>query len=439
MEIVNISDAVNYIYSFMGKKNLHKEGFDHINNVKKILDMLGYKQTFKVIHITGTKGKGSTTLVLAQMLKYAGLKTGAFISPHIIDERERISINDEWISQNDFTHITKEIKQIVDNDPYINDNITVFEIFTIIGLYYFYMQKVDYACIEVGIGGKLDCTNVVNSTISILTSISYDHTNILGNTIEDITIQKAGIIKPNSIVISALQEENSINIIKNISKELNSILYIFKKDFDAEIIKNTNENLEFIYKENNKEYIFNTTLLGEHQAENISLSFKAFQILLKQMKNIKNIEKIYSRAINSLKSFNIKARLTFMQRNPDIIVDGAHNAKSLDRVLKTVYEWYKDIIILFAPLSEKDVAGMCNVLKKYNSLIILSSPNNITYKETDSHKVYQYLKDDCNVKHISEFNEAIKYMKELSKEKNIPVLVIGSLYAASEFINIYKN
>ena len=439
MEIVNISDAVNYIYSFMGKKNLHKEGFDHINNVKKILDMLGYKQTFKVIHITGTKGKGSTTLVLAQMLKYAGLKTGAFISPHIIDERERISINDEWISQNDFTHITKEIKQIVDNDPYINDNITVFEIFTIIGLYYFYMQKVDYACIEVGIGGKLDCTNVVNSTISILTSISYDHTNILGNTIEDITIQKAGIIKPNSIVISALQEENSINIIKNISKELNSILYIFKKDFDAEIIKNTNENLEFIYKENNKEYIFNTTLLGEHQAENISLSFKAFQILLKQMKNIKNIEKIYSSAINSLKSFNIKARLTFMQRNPDIIVDGAHNAKSLDRVLKTVYEWYKDIIILFAPLSEKDVAGMCNVLKKYNSLIILSSPNNITYKETDSHKVYQYLKDDCNVKHISEFNEAIKYMKELSKEKNIPVLVIGSLYAASEFINIYKN
>ena len=439
MKIVNINEALDYIYSFMGKKNLHKEGFDHINNVRNILNTLGYKQTFDVIHITGTKGKGSTTLVLSHMLKHSGFKTGAFISPHIIDERERISINDEWISEKDFVYITNKIKNIVDNDNYIYENITVFEIFTIIGLYYFYMQEVDYACVEVGIGGKLDCTNVVDSAISILTSISYDHTQILGDTIEKITEQKAGIIKPNSMVISAYQEENSINIIKNISEKQNSKLYIFKKDFDAEIIKNSNENLEFIFKENNKEYTFNTTLLGEHQAENISLSFKAFRILLEKRKNIKNTEKIYASAINSLKTFDIKARLTFMQRNPDIIVDGAHNAKSLDRVLKTVYKWYKDIIILFAPLSEKDVNGMCNVLKQYDSIIILSSSNSITYKETDSYKVYEYLKDYDNVKHIPNFNEAIEYMKKLSKEKNMPALVIGSLYAASDFINTYKK
>ena len=439
MEILNIRDSLNYIYSFMRKKNLHKEGFDHINNVKNILNILGYKQTFKVIHITGTKGKGSTTLALSHMLKYSGFKTGAFISPHIIDERERISINDEWISEKDFTYITKRIKDIVDNDNYIYENITVFEIFTIIGLYYFYMQEVDYACIEVGIGGKLDCTNVVASSISILTSISYDHTQILGNTIEKITEQKAGIIKPNSAVISAYQEESSINIIKNISEKQNSKLYIFKKDFDAEIIKNTSENLEFIYKEKGKEYIFNTSLLGEHQAENISLSFKAFRILIENVKNIKNTEKIYSNAIESLKTFDIKARLTFMQRNPDIIVDGAHNAKSLDRVLKTIYKWYKDIIILFAPLNEKDISGMCDVLKQYNSIIILSSSNNITYKETDSYKVYEYLKDGSNVIHIPDFNEAAECMKKLSKEKNIPALVIGSLYAASDFINNYKK
>ena len=128
-----------------------------------------------------------------------------------------------------------------------------------------------------------------------------------------------------------------------------------------------------------------------------------------------------------------------MQRNPDIIVDGAHNAKSLDRVLKTIYKWYKDIIILFAPLNEKDVNGMCKVLKQYNSIIILSSSNNITYKETDSYKVYEYLKDYDNIKHIPNFNEAIEYMKKLSKEKSMPALVIGSLYAASDFINAYKK
>lgn len=112
----NINEALNYIYSFMGKKNsknLHKNNFNHINNVKEILNILEYKQTFKIIHITGTKGKGSTTLVLSNMLKSAGYKTASFVSPHIINVRERIAINNEWISEKDFTDITKKIKNIL--------------------------------------------------------------------------------------------------------------------------------------------------------------------------------------------------------------------------------------------------------------------------------------------------------------------------------------
>ncbi|ELV06174.1 folylpolyglutamate synthase [Brachyspira hampsonii 30599] len=202
-----MNEALDYIYSFMGKKTLHKNSFNHINNVKSILKILGYKQIFKVIHVTGTKGKGSTTLVLSKMLSSIGYKSGAFISPHIVNERERISINEEWISEKDFINIIKKIKNIVDNNEVYSD-ITVFEIFTIMGLYYFFIKGIDYACIEVGIGGKLDCTNIVESDISILTSISYDHMEVLGYTIEEITAQKAGIIKPNSLVISAYQEEN---------------------------------------------------------------------------------------------------------------------------------------------------------------------------------------------------------------------------------------
>ena len=211
----NINEALNYIYSFMGKKkskNFHKNNFNHINIVKEILNILGYKQTFKIIHITGTKGKGSTTLVLSNMLKFAGYKTASFVSPHIINVRERIAINNQWISEEDFINITKKIKNILEKNKIYN--ITVFEIFTIIGLYYFYIQNVDYACIEVGIGGKLDCTNIVDSSISVITSISYDHMEILGNSIEEITEQKAGIIKENSLVVSAAQEKESINIIK---------------------------------------------------------------------------------------------------------------------------------------------------------------------------------------------------------------------------------
>ena len=422
----NINEALNYIYSFMGKKNLHKNSFNHINNVKEILNILGYKQTFKIIHITGTKGKGSTTLVLSNMLKSAGYKTASFVSPHIINVRERIAINNQWISEEDFIDITKKIKNILEKNKIYN--ITVFEIFTIIGLYYFYIQNVDYACIEVGIGGKLDCTNIVDSSISVITSISYDHMEILGNTIEEITEQKAGIIKENSLVVSAAQEKESINIIKKISKEKNSKLYVFKKDFDVDIISNTNKILEFNYIENEKKYKFETTLLGEHQSENISLAFKTFTLLI-------NNEKLYYKSIDSIKNFSINARLTFVQRNPDIIIDGAHNSKSLFRILKTIYKWYDYLIILFAPLSEKDIKGMCEILKDSDSFIIVSSPNT-NYKENDSYKTYQYLKERDNIIHIENFNEAIKYMQKLSKEKNIPALVIGSLYSASDYINL---
>ena len=422
----NINEALNYIYSFMGKKNLHKNSFNHINNVKEILNILGYKQTFKIIHITGTKGKGSTTLVLSNMLKFAGYKTASFVSPHIINVRERIAINNQWISEEDFIDITKKIKNILEENKIYN--ITVFEIFTIIGLYYFYIQNIDYACIEVGIGGKLDCTNIVDSSISVITSISYDHMEILGNSIEEITEQKAGIIKENSLVVSAAQEKESINIIKKISKEKNSKLYIFKKDFDIDIISNTNKILEFNYIENKKKYKFETTLLGEHQSENISLAFKTFTLLI-------NNEKLYYKSIDSIKNFSINARLTFVQRNPDIIIDGAHNSKSLFRILKTIYKWYDYLIILFAPLSEKDIKGMSDILKNSNAFIIVSSPTT-NYKENDSYKTYQYLKERDNIIHIENFNEAIKYMQKLSKEKNIPALVIGSLYSASDYINL---
>ncbi len=421
----NINDALDYLYSFMNEKNLHKKNNNHISNVENILNILGYKQNFKIIHITGTKGKGSTTLSLAHMLSSCNYKTGAFISPHIINERERISINDEWISENDFISIVKKIKNVIEENK-LDESITVFEFFTIIGLYYFFINKVDYACIEVGIGGRFDCTNIVNSSISILTSISYDHVDILGNTIEEITYQKAGIIKNNSIVISAMQEKNSIEIIENVSKEKNCKLYVFNKDFYSNIIKNTSEILEFDYIEKETKHHFTTTLLGEHQSENIALSFKAFTLLENKKENIE-------KAIDSLRNFNIKARLTFIERNPDIIVDGAHNAKSLSRILKTIYKWYDSVVILFAPISEKDVSGMCGILKENRDIIIISSTKS-KYKDSDSFKTYEYLKEKENVYHIESFDLAVEEMKKISKEKNIPALVIGSLYSASDYI-----
>lgn len=419
------NDALSYIYSFMGKKNIHKDNNSHISNVESILSILGYKQTFRVIHITGTKGKGSTTLCLSKMIESTGSKVATFTSPHIKSERERFRINGECISEYDFVCIVKKVKNVLDNDNY---NITVFEIFTIIGLYYFYIQNVDYACIEVGIGGLYDCTNIVKSDISIITSISYDHTDILGDSLESIAIQKCGIIKPYSKVVSSSNIE-VIEIIKREAIDKKSGIYILYRDFNFSVLENSNQRLTFEYMENQNKYLFNTTLLGMHQAENISLAFKAFTLLFEN-------SSIYRVAIDSIRDFTIDARLTFFKNdNVDIIVDGAHNSKSLEVVLNNVLSWYDDIILLFAPIIGKDLDGMIGVLKNYDFEIIVSAT---TYKESDSENTMKYFENYKNITHISDFKIAMSYANNIAKEKNKALLVIGSLYSASEYINLYS-
>ncbi len=420
------NDALSYIYSFMGKKNIHKDNNSHISNVESILSILGYKQTFRVIHITGTKGKGSTTLCLSKMIESTGSKVATFTSPHIKSERERFRINGECISEYDFVCIVKKVKNILESDNY---NITVFEIFTIIGLYYFYIQNVNYACIEVGIGGLYDCTNIVKSDISIITSISYDHTDILGDSLESIAIQKCGIIKPYSKVVSSSNIE-VIEIIKSKAIDKKSEISILDKDFYFKLKSNTKDLLSFYYIDsNNIEYEFNTTLLGNHQAENISLAFKAFTLLFEN-------SSIYRVAIDSIRDFTIDARLTFFKNdNVDIIVDGAHNSKSLEVVLNNVLSWYDDIILLFAPIIGKDLDGMIGVLKNYDFEIIVSAT---TYKESDSENTMKYFENYKNITHISDFKTAMSYANNIAKEKNKALLVIGSLYSASEYINLYS-
>lgn len=423
-------EAIEYIYSFMKKNILHKKTYDHLQNTKDILNLLRYEQNFRVIHITGTKGKGSTALSLSKMLETSGYRTGAFTSPHIINERERISINGKWISEEDFTNIVIKIRKVMEENG-LTDKATVFELLTVIGLFYFYEKKIDYACIEVGIGGRFDSTNIVNSSLNIITSISYDHIEILGNTLQEIAYQKGGIIKDNIDTISAYQEDKALKTLEKIAEEKNSKIYLAGRDFQYNIISDTKEKLVFEYVEKNHSKTFETTLLGYHQAENISLAYKAFKLLNKNKDDI-----FYQKAVDSLKNFNIKARLTFIKNNPDIIVDGAHNEKSMERVLKTVYKWYDYIIVLFAPLSEKDTKGMCDILKKYKDkmTLILSSPHT-KYKEADSYKVYEYLKDFETI-HIPDFFKAVKYMKKESKRHNLPALVIGSLYSASDYISL---
>ncbi len=422
---MNYYQSLEYIYSY--KTGVYKRSDEILLNTQLILEKLGYKQTFKVIHIAGTKGKGSTTLVLSKMLESAGNKVGSFISPHILDERERVSINGEWISEERFADIISKIKNILDEEKL---NTTIFEFFTVLCLYYFYQENVDYACIEVGIGGRIDCTNIVSPSISIIANISYDHTDILGNDIKDIAYEKAGIIKKNIPVILSRQCKEVIEVVENKAKETSSDIFILGKDFNTEIIDNNIHSLKFKYLEDNYEEDFIVSLLGLHQAENVSIAFKAFRTLYKN-----ESDSFYKKAIEHIRTLTIKARLTVASNDPIIIIDGAHNGHSLDCILLNMFSWFNDIIVLFAPLVDKDINRMGEILFKYQDKmsLVISATKNIT-KNTDSLYVHQYIESiNINSKHIKDFDEALCFVKKQAISENKPILLVGSLYSASDY------
>lgn len=432
-------EALDYIYSFINLKKLksgvYKRSNAHISNTKKILDALGYKQTFKVIHIAGTKGKGSTTLSLSKMLESAGNNVGSFVSPHIISACERIRINGEWIKEEDFALITERIKNIANSIELIG-GFTVFEIFTVICLYYFYEKKVDYACIETGIGGKLDATNIVDSSLSIITSISFDHMDILGDTLTLIAKEKAGIIKENTQTVVSKQKEEALNVLRDYSKEKHTDIFILGENFNYEVIKSSDSELIFKYKEKNFSMDFSLSVLGFHQAENISTAFMAFRLLYKDKDY-----SFYKNVADSLKDFSVNGRLTVIDGYPKVIVDGAHNGDSVEKVLYSVFSWYEYVVVLFSPLFDKDIKRMCEGLLEYKDRmsLIISSPK-AEYKECNSQYVYEYLTTiGLTSIHIKDFSEAVEYMKKTALEKKSPALIIGSLYSASNYLLSLKK
>lgn len=220
-------DALGYIYSFINyEKNLDKFTYEekkfYLERMKHLLNLMGNPQNnFKSIHIAGTKGKGSTSAFIFSVLKEAGYKVGLYTSPHLQTLRERIRIDSGLISEEELVELVNIAKPYIEEAKKhpIYGSPTFFEVLTALSFLYFFIKKVDFAVIEVGLGGRLDATNVILPLVSVITPIGYDHMHILGNTLSQIAFEKAGIIKENIPVISSLQEEEAWNVIKKVAIE----------------------------------------------------------------------------------------------------------------------------------------------------------------------------------------------------------------------------
>lgn len=346
---------MNNLYGKIEKNLTSKEKF-HIKlgteRVSEVLELLENPQNqIKTIHIAGTNGKGSTSAMLAKILEVSNYKTGLFTSPHLLKYNERIKINSEDISDADLQNILEKINETAQKHQI---PLTEFEILTITAFLYFAEKKVDIAIIEVGLGGRLDATNVITPLLEIITSISIDHTDRLGDTIEQIAAEKAGIIKPNSIVIT---NENNAGL-KTILGKTQSV--------NATPILAPNASFCEIKDETNHITIDGIThkigLLGEFQGENLSLVLEAIKVLEANNFKIKNLK-------TALEQTFWAARMQLLA--PNVILDGAHNPDAAKKLRETLDKNFpnKQIIWFFGALKNKDYETNVKILFKDNEIV----------------------------------------------------------------------
>jgi len=361
--IKTYESALKYLYSQTDYEQMLRVRYNrdtfNLDRMRLLLRKLGSPHTrLRTVHIAGTKGKGSTAIMLAEMLKACGHKVGLYTSPHICDVRERIGINGDMITQAALTRLICRVHPHIEK---MTDKPTFFEIFTAMAFCHFADEKVDMAVIETGLGGRLDSTNVLKPSVCGVTSISMDHMHQLGNSLGKIAAEKAGIFKANTPVISAPQEPEAKRILKREARKSHADLMF------------TGEDIEFSFRvESSREEGCHTRvclttdlsrfehlpvpLLGEHQAVNCGLALA----LLDQLKS-QGVEIDDELAKKGLAGVYVPGRMELIHTSlPRILVDGAHNAASVQALMRGIGQHipYDSMVMIFGCAVDKDIAGM---------------------------------------------------------------------------------
>ena len=446
---MNYDEAIAYI------KNTAKFGSKlGLERTEKILELLGDPhKKIKCIHIAGTNGKGSTTAMVTKILVEAGYKVGSYISPFIEEFEERMQINNKNISKENLSDIVTEVSKAVEKVVELGySNPTEFEIITCAGFLYFYKNNVDFAVVEVGIGGRLDSTNVITPILSIITSISIDHTQILGDTIDKIAYEKAGIIKEGIPVVMFPQLKQSEEVIERVCKERNcklvkvqqsSSLYLVKENLQQAAITSMDgvayvNNKDITQKIKvqtlNNDYIIDLALLGKHQLLNCSVAVHAIEELIGLGIKI-NKDNI----LRGLRNVKWPARLEVMNKKPLVVIDGAHNIDGIEKLTESIdmYFNYNKIILILGILADKQVEEMIKTIVPKVSRVITVTPHSDRAELAEELKV-QVEKYTTYCEAIEDYNEAYKKALGYCGEEDL-LLVSGSLYMVGDMRRIIRK
>ncbi|MFQ6016164.1 MAG: bifunctional folylpolyglutamate synthase/dihydrofolate synthase [Anaerolineae bacterium] len=391
-------EALNYLYSFTdyekSTKYLYSPENFNLGRVERLLSLLDNPQRqFRSILIAGTKGKGSTAAMIASVLQAAGYRVGLYTQPHLHTYRERTRVDGELIPEADFVALVSLIKPCIETmkDYPGLGQLTTYELGTALTLTYFAQRKVDVAVLEVGMGGRLDATNVVTPMLSIITSISFDHTHILGDTLTKIAREKGGIIKQGGVVLSAPQAPEVMSVLRHISRQKQARLFVVGQDWQWEITSFDQRTQSFAVssrmrgtKQNSgsttfsvaadyaPDGVFTIPLPGAHQVINATTAIAAIELLRSH-----DIVVPHDSLREGLRTVRWPGRLEILGEHPLVIADGAHNADSAQKLLAALKRHFdfQRLILVLGMFSDKDIAGIVGQLVPSAVKVIVTKMN----------------------------------------------------------------
>ncbi|WP_077367142.1 bifunctional folylpolyglutamate synthase/dihydrofolate synthase [Anaerosalibacter sp. Marseille-P3206] len=429
---MNYNEALDFINSAEGLGS--RLG---LVTIGELMNRLGNPQKdLRFIHVGGTNGKGSTTSFIVHMLREAGYRVGVFTSPYLERFNERIQVNGEDISNEDFAKLTEKVK--IKTEEMVKDGYphpTVFELITATMFLYFKEAKVDIAVLEVGLGGRIDSTNIIDdSLISVITTIDYDHMEILGDTLYKIGKEKAGIIKKDGLVVSYPQQKEALMALEEEAIEKKAKLIVCPTQ-NIEIKELNDRGAVYDFKYNNMEFTnIKINLLGEHQVYNSSLALVT--ILELRSKGILDISD--EQIIEGLLKTEWRGRLEILDREPIFLIDGAHNLQGINALAKSLKLLnYKRLILGIGILKDKDVDSMIKAISSLADVVVVTevdSPRKMDANEL-ADKIRMYNENIIIKKNV---NEAIEKTLEIADKDDL-VVFSGSIYLIGDVRKLFLS
>jgi len=433
---VEYNKALDYLYSFVDyslkhSSELAKAEFN-LDRMFALMEELGNPQSnYPIIHVAGTKGKGSVSALCASALKAGGYKVGLYTSPHLLDYCERIQVNGEPILHAFMIELVEEIKPAVAKIP----KLTTFEITTAVGFLAFAKQGCNAAVIEVGLGGRLDATNVVMPKVSVITSLSYDHMAVLGDTLAKIAGEKAGIIKQGVPVVSSTQKDEALEVLQRVAEERESWFTLIGKDVTFEKLESSldGQSLKLTNDIRHLTFDLRLPLLGNHQLENAATAYAALRVSGIKISN-ESIQKGFSQV-------QWRARFEIARRDdPPVIFDSAHNQDSFAKLYETLEEYFpgKMVYLIFGASEDKNIPGMFAEMKpKIKKLIVTQAdhPRALLPEQIIG------LADQAGVESeaVSPVESALVRALELSAKDGSIVLSAGSMFVTAEVMKTWSK